>query len=341
MPVCEFTRGEIIKLQPTKFAEIGVEEKEIRDLLCGDISLISDDLYVISPEFKPSNDSKHSIDILCLDKELNIVVIEIKRKKSRIIATQADNYAKMVKDINFDQLVNWHHRYSGISHEKAKSAICTFLDNTDNTNPKLKGVRIVLIAPKFTDESINTTSELSKNNNLSIQIVHVVPYEFGDKVILDFNLFSPACFVEKLTYSTLYKSEAIGYDLEIEGEKKRQDEWIWDVLKFTLDFLVKTKEISPEEISQMCRKFKNLLFMRVPRHVNSNEFRRLAKIEKKKECSFFFPMRYYCKDTNDLIHCSNGNTYAVRIIDTEQDFLEIMNTLKGAYEQFNIKIKRC
>lgn len=79
-------------------------EKELEGWVEKDISLISDDLIVIGRQvetFKPNS----SIDILCLDREGNTVIVELKRDKTpRDVVAQTLYYASWVKDLSYESI---------------------------------------------------------------------------------------------------------------------------------------------------------------------------------------------------------------------------------------------
>lgn len=95
------------KFYETNFYDIGIEEKELNKLLCDNIGLIADNLEVIKSEFKLK--SKRSIDILCKENTSDkLVVIELKRGRSKMLVGQAISYAaeleKLLKQENLSTL---------------------------------------------------------------------------------------------------------------------------------------------------------------------------------------------------------------------------------------------
>ena len=80
------------------------QEKKLHDWLEEDISLISDDLLVIGREVQ--TDFNKSIDLLCLDRDGNIVIIELKRDRApRDVLAQILEYASWVDDLPSDKIL--------------------------------------------------------------------------------------------------------------------------------------------------------------------------------------------------------------------------------------------
>jgi len=76
------------------------------------LSELLPDILIIAEEFGDWDDSRRRIDLLALDREANIVVIELKRGDTGIhMELQAVRYAAMVSKITFDQAVETYARY--------------------------------------------------------------------------------------------------------------------------------------------------------------------------------------------------------------------------------------
>ena len=90
------------KLEIEKIYEV----KDLQTYLANSIQIIGDDLLVIATEFSDWEDSKRSIDILCIDKDANLVVIEIKRSNEGHMELQAIRYAAMIANMTFDRAIS-------------------------------------------------------------------------------------------------------------------------------------------------------------------------------------------------------------------------------------------
>ena len=98
MPIYELTKDSIAPLPPATFAELGISERtDLQRLLRDNIEVIAPNTLVISEEFSSWEDSRRRIDLLAIDKEANIVVIELKRTEDGgHMELQGVRYAAMV-----------------------------------------------------------------------------------------------------------------------------------------------------------------------------------------------------------------------------------------------------
>jgi RecB family endonuclease NucS len=76
----ELTQDALIPVKPVTFASQNIFEREdLQRILRKHIDAVAPDTLVIAEEFADWEDSSRSIDSLCLDKQANLVVIELKR----------------------------------------------------------------------------------------------------------------------------------------------------------------------------------------------------------------------------------------------------------------------
>ena len=80
MAIYEITSDQIRTITETSFSVAGFRERaDLQRLLRSNVGVISPDTLVIAEEFGEWEDSKRRIDLLGLDKDANLVVIELKR----------------------------------------------------------------------------------------------------------------------------------------------------------------------------------------------------------------------------------------------------------------------
>ena len=107
MPLYQVNSGRLTALPPTTFvAQKVMERRDLQQLLLADISVLGDEMMVIGEEFGDWEDSKRRIDLLCLDKQANLVVVEIKRTEDGgHMELQAIRYAAMVASMTLERAI--------------------------------------------------------------------------------------------------------------------------------------------------------------------------------------------------------------------------------------------
>src|SRR5688572_14449971 len=113
MALYEITAENLSKISETSFDLVGVRERyDLQRLLRAQIEVIAPDTLVVAEEFGEWEESKRRIDLLALDREANLVVIELKRTDDGgHMELQAVRYAAMVSTMTFDKVVEIHQRY--------------------------------------------------------------------------------------------------------------------------------------------------------------------------------------------------------------------------------------
>ena len=103
MPLYELTPDALRKLKESSLVDLKIRERgDLQPLLKGQIEVLEDDLYVVAEEFGDWEDSRRRIDLLAVDKEANLVVIELKRTiDGGHMELQAIRYASMVSAMRF------------------------------------------------------------------------------------------------------------------------------------------------------------------------------------------------------------------------------------------------
>ena len=70
-------KKEMNPLQQTTFEQQGLKERQVQDMLKNQINLIAPDTLVVPEEFADWEDSRRRIDLPGIDKNANLVVIEL------------------------------------------------------------------------------------------------------------------------------------------------------------------------------------------------------------------------------------------------------------------------
>ncbi len=189
MPLYEITRDRIVSLSATTFAGVGIKERaDLQRLLREQVEIVSPDTLIVADEFGEWEDSRRRIDLLGLDRDANLVVIELKRTEDGgHMELQALRYAAMVSTMTFDQVVEVfgaHLRRLGHTEEPG-ATILDFLGWEEPDEERFaRDVRIVLASAEFSRELTTTVMWLNERG-LDLRCVRLRPYRHGDRLLLD------------------------------------------------------------------------------------------------------------------------------------------------------------
>jgi hypothetical protein len=190
MPIYEIAADSMRRIKETSFSAAGVRERgDLQRLLRGPIDIISLDTLVISKEFGRWEDGRRRIDLLGLDRDANLVVIELKRTDDGgHMELQAVRYAAMVSAMTFDEVVvevyAAHLRSAG-GEADARSAILEFLDWEEPDEDRFaQDVRIVLVSAEFSKELTTAVMWLNERG-LDVRCVRMKPYADNGRVLVD------------------------------------------------------------------------------------------------------------------------------------------------------------
>src|SRR5258708_4261149 len=131
MALYEIKADSIAPVAGTSFGLEHVRERgDLQRLLRANINVVSSETMVLAEEFCDWDDSRRRIDLLGLDKDANLIVVELKRSEDGgHMDLQAIRYAAMISTMTFDQAVAAHSGYlTALGRpDDARPAILDFL----------------------------------------------------------------------------------------------------------------------------------------------------------------------------------------------------------------------
>ena len=209
MAIYKLQCGMIVDLKETTFESEGIlERKNLQRILRDRITIISPDTMVVSEEFGEWEDSKRRVDLLGLDKEAQLVVIELKRNETgAYMDLQAIRYAAMLSTLTFERVVDIYAKYLSATRAEigsARDCILRFLGWDEPREDKFAtDIRIVLVAAEFSKE-LTTAVMWLNDRDLDIQCVRIKPYKSNDdgQLLVDIQQIIPL-------------PEAIDYQIQI------------------------------------------------------------------------------------------------------------------------------
>ncbi|EEY97578.1 hypothetical protein HMPREF0016_00661 [Acinetobacter johnsonii SH046] len=191
--------GQLNAIQGTTFINESILERQhLQQALKQNISVIAADCLVLTEEYAEWDASRKRIDLLAIDKQANLVIIELKRTDTGDhMELQALRYASMISTMTFehalDVLVDYRNKNGeeGFTKENARETIEDFieLDAINETNFG-NDVRIILVSAEFSKEL--TTSVIWLNErDLDITCVRMKPYKYQDQILIDIQQVLP------------------------------------------------------------------------------------------------------------------------------------------------------
>ena len=188
MPLFRIQYDGQAEIKRTDFVAARVREREdLQRLLRDQIQVLDRDLYVLSEEFGRWQEGNRRIDLLAIDRNANLVVIELKRTDhGGHMDLQAIRYAAMVSNMTFEQAVRAHNAYlsSRDIPGDSEQQILDFLGWEEaNEEDFAPDVRILLVSGDFSGEL--TTSVLWLNEKgLDIRCVRLRPYKIDSELVV-------------------------------------------------------------------------------------------------------------------------------------------------------------
>lgn len=188
MAIYRIDQNQLLAVPVTDFASQDIRERQdLQRLLKAQIEVLDPTLMVLAEEFGDWEDSLRRIDLLCLDREANLVVVELKRTQDGgHMELQALRYAAMVSTMTFAKAVGVHARYKGhpADLEPARAAILAFLRWDDAQEDRFaQDVRIILASADFGKELTTTVLWLNQRD-LDIRCIRLKPHRLGDGTML-------------------------------------------------------------------------------------------------------------------------------------------------------------
>lgn len=310
----ELTHDDLLPLKAVTFASQNIHEREdLQRILRKHIDAVAPDTFVVAEEFADWEDSSRSIDLLCLDKQANLVVVELKRTEDGgHMELQAIRYAAMVSKMTFADAISAHAKFltkTGGNPAEAENAILNFLDWEEPKGSDFgQDVRIVLVSANFFKEI--TTSVLWLNEReLDIRCVRLIPYQFMGKTILDIQQVLP--LPEATEYQIRLRKKAAEernmqdtrYDLKI-------NEKLYPKLYKRSLFLTVARALVDlgKPVSELQKILPARKFVGVPGKLTGDDFRAVISEMKTPSGAAYDARRYYLDDSDLFV--SDGKTWA-------------------------------
>ena len=211
MAIYSFESNSFKKIGETSFTNEGILERQhLQSALKAQIDVVAPACLVISEEFSEWSESQRRIDLLAVDKEANLVVIELKRTETgEYMELQALRYAAMVSTLTFTRASEIYQKYlDSIGNVlNAETALLEFLGWEEPQEDDFAlDVRIVLVSANFSKELTTSVMWLNERN-IDIRCVRLIPYKYQDKMLVDVQQIVPLPEAESYQVKIKQQSE--------------------------------------------------------------------------------------------------------------------------------------
>jgi hypothetical protein len=343
MALYEITSEAIVDVAVTEFRLEQLRERtDLQRVLRAKLAIVCPDSMVLAEEFCDWDDSRRRIDLLSVDKNANLVVVELKRSEDGgHMDLQAIRYAAMVSTMTFDQAVAAHAGYLSALGQPgdARASILDFLGwDEPNTEAFAQTVRIVLVSAEFSKEL--TTAVLWLNQSgLDMRCVRMKPYNLDGRVLVDVQQIIPLPEAAEYTVRVARKDQQQKAAREAQRDYTKFDVTIDGVrherlpkrrLMFVLIRHFVQHGIAPEKIAATVPSRGDRLFRSADGALDQDAFVERVAQQMKEQNRAFDPDRYFC-DSEELMRVG-GRTYAVtnQWGATTQETIDALLTAFGA-----------
>lgn len=169
----------VSKLIPKTFTALGFLERfDIQEWIAGSPGILGEELLIIAKEHELP--SRIRIDLLAVDKEANLVIIELKRDESgSAVEWQAIKYASYCSNFTPEQIFAFYAEYLQSSTDEAQSKIEQFIDEELSSLNQGQRQRIILVAREFHSDVASAVLWL-RDFGVDITCIRLRAYEDAD-----------------------------------------------------------------------------------------------------------------------------------------------------------------
>jgi hypothetical protein len=320
MPLYEVTSDLLIKIEETSFRDAGIRERaDLQRLLRSQIDILLTDALVIAEEFGEWEESRR-IDLLAMDKDANLIVIELKRTEDGgHMELQTLRYAAMISTMTFDKAVAVYGNYLRQSGREADphQELLDFLGWEGNVEEHFaQDVRIILVSAEFSKELTGSVLWLN-GYGLDIRCVRIKPYNDNGRILVDVQQVIPLPEATEYQVQVNVKTRQervarvsgrawVRYDVTIDGHTETimgKRNAIFHIVRYLCE-----KGAKPERIAELIYWRTNRLFTTLEGTLTREDFISAASKQDEAQGKRFEYRRWFCDDV-ELIYKDN-KTYA-------------------------------
>ncbi|MHC8440805.1 MAG: hypothetical protein ACYYK0_01175 [Candidatus Eutrophobiaceae bacterium] len=346
MALYRINKNSLDEIEKTTFSKRGIKERtDLQPLLKSHIEVIADDVMIIGEEFGAWEGSNRRVDLLGIDRNANIVAIELKRTEDGgHMELQAIRYAAMLSTMTFEQAVKTCSSYMQANNIDGdpEESILGFLDWEEADEDRFaQDVRIILASAEFSKEL--TTSVIWLNDrNLDIKCIRMRPYIDGENTLLDVQQVIPLPEAaeyqikvrekqQKVRQSRTGSRDFTRFNLSVNGNERPKLAKRWLIFHLISDAIHSGIDLT--EIQSLLS-WKGNLFISFNGELDAEEFERALM---KTDPGGRIPRtkRFFC-DEGELFQ-QGGKTYALNN-QWGRKTMRVVDAIKERYPQLAIDI---
>lgn len=195
MSIYNISNDGIEEVRRTNFQQMGIlERNHLQTYFRDKIEIISPNTLIISEEFSEWDESRRRIDLLGIDKNANLIVIELKRTETGdYMELQALRYASMISTMSFERCISIYQKYIDrrLLGLNAEEELLSFLDwDIPVEEDFASDVKLVLASANFSKELTSSVLWLI-NKGIDIKCVKLTLYQHKEDLLLDVSQIIP------------------------------------------------------------------------------------------------------------------------------------------------------
>lgn len=195
MALFRIANDKVEEVSETSFqVESLLERRDLQRLFRDRIDILVPDAMVLCEEFGRWEDSRRRIDLLCLDRSGQLVVVELKRTEDGgHMDLQAIRYAAMISKMTFSTAVEAHQTYldaRGLEGD-AEESILKFLGWDEPQEDEFASETLIVLASREFSKELTTAVIWLSEHDIDIRCIKLKPYRLGAELLLDVEQIFP------------------------------------------------------------------------------------------------------------------------------------------------------
>lgn len=172
-------KKEAADMEEVDFSSVGLKERrDIQEWIAANSGILGEDLLIIAKEFGKFDATRERLDLLAVDRDGQLVIIELKRDDTGEDAHwQAIKYASYFHNVNKDDIVELFAQYQDIEEEEARQLLMEYTDSDQDLDRLNDNQRVILASHRFAPPVTSAALWLNEQAKRDIvTCVQLTPY---------------------------------------------------------------------------------------------------------------------------------------------------------------------